>query len=70
MSILSSIESEFSAIMGDARSITEKIEAVVALHGKTQALQAIEPQIAAVLENASIATADKVEQILKMVGKL
>lgn len=69
MSILSSIEAEFQAIVADARSVPEKLAALVDLHSKSQAVASLEPAITAIV-NSGDAVETKVEQILHAVGKL
>jgi ribosome biogenesis protein Tsr3 len=70
MSIWAGIESEFSAIVADARSIPEKLAALVELHGKAQSLSAIEASVTSIVEDTTKATADKVTEIMHAVGKL
>ncbi|WP_321921723.1 hypothetical protein [Burkholderia sp. BCC1998] len=70
MSIWTSIENEFNAIVADARSIPEKLAALVELHSKAQGLSDIENTVTAIVEDAGKATADKVSEILHAVGKL
>ncbi|MHB9838520.1 hypothetical protein Q8F57_027200 [Paraburkholderia terrae] len=69
MSVLQSIENEFNAIVADARSVPEKLAALVGLHTRAQELQALELSLSAIVEDASKATADKVSEILHAVGK-
>lgn len=69
MSIWTGIESEFSAIVSDGRSIAEKLAALVELHGKATTLSALESSVTTIIEDATKATADKVTEILKAVGK-
>lgn len=70
MSILSGIETEFQTIVNDGRTVMEKIESMVGLQSKAKEIAALEPAITAIVEDASKATVDKVEEILKAVGKL
>jgi hypothetical protein len=69
MSILSSIETEFQTIVNDGRSVAEKLASLVDLHGKAQTLVQLEPQLVQLIESG-IPAPEKVEQILKAVGKL
>jgi hypothetical protein len=69
MSILSSIETEFQAIVNDGRSVAEKLASLVDLHGRAKALEELEPQLVQLIESG-LPSPEKVEQILKMVGKL
>ncbi|PXX15846.1 hypothetical protein C7399_109181 [Paraburkholderia tropica] len=70
MSIWTTIESEFNAIVTDARSIPEKLAALVDLHGKAQNLSSLESAVTMIIEDTAKATADKVTEIMQAVGKL
>lgn len=70
MSIWTGIENEFNTIVNDARGIGEKLESLVGLQSKVAELKALEPALTTIVEDASKATADKVEAILAAVGKL
>jgi hypothetical protein len=68
--MFAALEAEFNAIVNDARSVGEKLEALVGLHSKSAELEALATPLATVIEDASKATATKVTEILTMVGKL
>lgn len=70
MSIWAAIENEFNAIIADARSVPEKLAALVDLHGKAQGLSSIESSVTTIIEDASKATEEKVTAIMQAVGKL
>lgn len=70
MSIWAAIESEFNAIVADARSVPEKLAALVDLHGKAQGLAGIESTVTTIIEDATKATEEKVTAIMQAVGKL
>jgi ribosome biogenesis protein Tsr3 len=70
MSIWSSIESEFNAIIADARSVPEKLAALVDLHGKAQTLSSMEATVTTIVDDTTKGTADKVQEILHAVGKV
>lgn len=70
MSIIQSIETEFSNIAGDSRSIMEKLEAVVGLQTKAKELTELEPLLTSIIEDTSKSTENKVVEILSRVGKL
>lgn len=70
MSIWTGIEGEFNAIVSDARSIPEKLAALVDLHGKAQTLSSLESAITTIVDDGTKATADKVQEILQAAGKL
>lgn len=69
MSIWTAVETEFNAIVADARSVPEKLAALVELHGKAQGLAALESAVTTIIEDTAKATVDKVSEILKAVGK-
>lgn len=70
MSIWAAIESEFNTIIADARSVPEKLAALVDLHGKAQGLAGIETTIMTIIEDTTKVTDEKVTAILQAVGKL
>ena len=70
MSIWTGIENEFNAIIADARSVPEKLAALVELHSKASGLSALESTVTTIVEDAAKGTADKVTEILQAVGKL
>lgn len=70
MSIWAAIENEFNAIIADARSVPEKLAALVDLHGKAQGLSSIESTVMTIIEDATKATDEKVTAIMQAVGKL
>lgn len=69
MSVLQSIENEFNAIVSDARSVPEKLAALVGLHNRAQELTQLEASITTIVDDSTKATADKVTEILHAVGK-
>lgn len=68
--MFAALESEFAIIINDARSIPEKLEALVGLHSKAQAIAALAAPMATIIEDGSKATDQKVQEILALVGKL
>lgn len=70
MSFWQSIEAEYQAVIADARSVPEKLEALVGIRNKAAEMSALETQITSIINDGSIATPDKVTQILQAVGKL
>lgn len=68
--MFAALEAEFNSIVNDARSVGEKLEALVGLHTKNAEIEALAAPMATVIEDASKATAIKVTEILTMVGKL
>lgn len=68
--MFAALEAEFSAIINDAKTIPEKLEALVGLHTRAQAIEALAAPMTAVIEDASKTTETKVTEILHMVGQL
>lgn len=68
--MFAALEAEFAAIMNDARSIPEKLEALVGLHSKASAVEALAAPMTAIIEDVTKATEQKVQEILTLVGKL
>lgn len=68
--MFASLEAEFAAIVGDVTSIPEKLAALVGLHSKAQAVEALATPMTAIIEDTTKVTADKVQEILTLVGKL
>ena len=64
------LEAEFNTIVNDVKTIPEKLEALVGLQSRAKELENLSAPLTAVIEDASKATAQKVEEILAMVGKL
>lgn len=70
MSFWTDIEAEFNAVIADARSVPEKLEALVGIRNKAADMTALQARITSVIDDGSIATPDKVTVILQAVGKL
>lgn len=68
--MFAALEAEFSAIINDAKSIPEKLEALVGLHSKASAIAALTAPMTTIIEDTSKATEQKVQEILSLVGKL
>jgi hypothetical protein len=68
--MFAAFEAEFNSIINDVRSVPEKLEALVGLHTRAQAVEALAAPMTAVIEDASKTTEVKVTEILTMVGKL
>lgn len=68
--MFAALEAEFNAIVADVKSVPEKLEALVGLHTKAAAVEALAAPITAIVDNAEMTTAQKVEAILAAVGKL
>lgn len=68
--MFAALEAEFNAIITDVRSVPEKLEALLGLHAKSQALDALVAPLTAVVEDAAKSTEQKIQEILTLVGKL
>jgi len=68
--MFASLEAEFAAIVADVTSVPEKLAALVGLHSKVQAIDAITAPLSAIVDDTTKATTDKVQEILTLVGKL
>lgn len=68
--MFAALEAEFNAIVADVKSVPEKLEALVGLHTKAAAVEALATPITTIVDNADMTTAQKVEAILAAVGKL
>lgn len=68
--MFASLEAEFNSIINDVKSIPEKLEALVGLHTKAQAVEALAAPMTAIIEDTSKTTEQKVTEILTAVGKL
>lgn len=68
--MFAALEAEFNTIIADARSIPEKLEALLGLHTRSQAIDALAVPMTAIIEDASKTTEQKVTEILTAVGKL
>ena len=68
--MFAALEAEFAAIVNDAKSIPEKLEALVGLHTKAEAVAALSAPMTLIIEDTTKATEQKVQEILALVGKL
>ena len=68
--MFAALEAEFAAIVNDARSIPEKLESLMGLHTKVEAINALTAPMTAIIEDGNKATEQKVQEILTLVGKL
>lgn len=68
--MFAALEAEFAAIVADVKSVPEKLEALVGLHAKSQVIDALATSMATIIDDTSKPTAQKVQEILTMVGKL
>lgn len=68
--MFAALEAEFNTIINDVKSVAEKLEALVGLHAKAAAVEALAAPIATIIEDTSKATEQKVTEILTAVGKL
>jgi hypothetical protein len=68
--MLAALEAEFATIVGDVKSIPEKLEALVGLHAKVQAVEAMAAPMTTIIGDAAQTVEQKVTAILTLVGKL
>ena len=68
--MFAAIEAEFAAIVGNAGTVAEKLEALIGLHAKSTAITALATPMTTIIEDASKPTDQKVQEILTLVGKL
>jgi hypothetical protein len=70
MSFWADIEAEFNAVIASADSIPTKLENLVGIQTKAQQMTTLTTQFTAIIDDGSKATADKVTELLTLVGKL
>jgi hypothetical protein len=68
--MFAALEAEFAAIVSDGRSVAEKLESLIGLHAKAATVSQFAPPMTSIIENASMATEQKITEILTLVGKL
>ncbi|MGK8202888.1 hypothetical protein ACRS8P_29295 [Burkholderia cenocepacia] len=69
-SIKSAIEARFQALANDGRAFVDKVEEVVGLGNAAKELTDLEARVTAIVSDAEATAEQKVEQILRAVGKL
>jgi hypothetical protein len=69
-SIKSAFEYSFQALANDGRSFVEKVEEIVDLSNAAKELKDLEGRVSAIVNDAEATAEQKVEQILRAVGKL
>lgn len=70
MSFWEQIESDFQAVVASAETIPAKLESLVGIRNRAAEMTALTAQITGIVDDGSKATADKVTEILTLVGKL
>ncbi|KVC77134.1 hypothetical protein WI76_17435 [Burkholderia ubonensis] len=68
--IKSAIEARFQAIANDGRAFVDKVEEVVGLGNAAKELTDLEVSLTAIIGDVLATPEQKVEQILRAVGKL
>jgi hypothetical protein len=68
--MFAALEAEFNAIINDVKSVPEKLEALVGLHTKAAAIDALATPMTTIIEDASKTTEVKVTEILHLMGQL
>jgi hypothetical protein len=70
MSFWNDIENEYNAVVASADSIAVKLENLVGIQTKAAAVTSLTNQVTAIIDDGAKNTADKVTEILTLVGKL
>ncbi|WP_193098023.1 hypothetical protein [Burkholderia sp. Z1] len=68
--IKSAIEAKFQALANDGRAFVDKVEEIVGLGNAAKELTDLEGHVAAIVNDTEATAEQKVEQILRAVGKL
>ncbi|HEM7879078.1 TPA: hypothetical protein U2L31_005504 [Burkholderia contaminans] len=69
-SIKSAIEARFQALANDGRAFVDKVEEIVGLSNAAKELTDLESRMTSIVTDAEATAEQKVEQILRAVGKL
>lgn len=70
MSFWNQIEADFNAVVSSAETLAAKLEALVSIQGRASAMITLTNQVAAIIEDSTKSTLDKVTEILILVEKL
>ena len=70
MSFWEQIEADYNAVISSADSVATKLESLVGIQTRAKEMTALVGQVTAVIEDAAKSSADKVTEILTLVGKL
>ncbi|MCA8382535.1 hypothetical protein LGN22_26880 [Burkholderia cenocepacia] len=68
--IKSAIEAKFQALANDGRAFVDKVEEIVGLGNAAKELTDLESRVGAIVADVLASPEEKVEQILRAVGKL
>ncbi|MGR3910018.1 hypothetical protein Q3A80_23535 [Burkholderia sp. SR8] len=69
-SIKSAIEARFQALASDGRAFVDKVEEIVGLGNAANELSDLESRVTTIVNDSEATAEQKVEQILRTVGKL
>jgi hypothetical protein len=69
-SIKSAVEARFQALANDGRAFVDKVEEIVGLGNAAKELGDLESRVTTIVNDAEATAEQKVEQILRAVGKL
>ncbi|HHX4053944.1 MAG: hypothetical protein ACN6QT_36465 [Burkholderia contaminans] len=69
-SIKSAIEARFQALANDGRAFVDKVEEIVGLGNAAKELSDLESRMTSIVTDTEATAEQKVEQILRAVGKL
>ena len=70
MDFLAQIEADYNAVIASADSVAVKLENLVGIQTRAQQMTTLTTQFTTIIDDGSKATADKVTELLTLVGKL
>lgn len=70
MDFWAQIEADYNAVISSADSVATKLENLVGIQTRAQQMTALTTQFTTIIDDGSKATADKVTELLTLVGKL
>ena len=70
MDFWAQIEADYNAVIASADSVATKLENLVGIQTRAQQMTTLTTQFTTIIDDGSKATADKVTELLTLVGKL
>lgn len=70
MSFWDQIEADYNAVIASADSVAVKLENLMGIQTRAQQMTTLTNQFTTIIDDGSKATADKVTELLTLVGKL
>lgn len=70
MDFWAQIEADYNAVIASADSVAVKLENLVGIQTRAQQMTTLTTQFTTIIDDGSKATADKVTELLTLVGKL